>query len=101
METNIRNTRSRRLDLKVEKRDYVKKKPVFPSVNNELDLNTEDTIKLLNNKTVYNEESKAEVLKLMRSIRDFRNEWLTKESPSLTVILEKFKRFTDCEILVS
>jgi hypothetical protein len=37
----------------------------------------------------------------MRSIRDFRNEWLTKESPSLTVILEKFKRFTDCEILVS
>ena len=46
-------------------------------------------------------EKRKQISIKMKSIQEYRVNWITTEAPSLTEILDKFKRYTDCEFLVS
>ncbi len=101
LEAVIRNTRSRTKSLDIDKREYNKKK-ITEIATQLLDDDTiNGAINWLNNTSVHDEDKINQILLKMRSIRDYRVHWITTESPSLTEILDKFKRYVDCEILVS
>ena len=101
MEAVIRNTRSRTKSTEIEKRDYNKtgKKILMAAQLTDDDIN--GLINWLNNTTVHDDEKRKQILIKMKSIQEYRVNWITTEAPSLTEILDKFKRYTDCEFLVS
>jgi hypothetical protein len=101
LEAVVRNTRSRVKGLDIEKRDYKKKEKNTDVEKQAISDDIAGTINWLNNTTAHDEDKRNQILQKMRSIREYRMNWITTISPSLTEILNKFKRYIDCEILVS
>jgi hypothetical protein len=101
LEAVVRNTRSRVKGLDIEKRDYKKKEKNTDVEKQAISDDIAGTINWLNNTTAHDEDKRNQILQKMRSIREYRMNWIKTESPSLTEILNKFKRYIDCEILVS
>lgn len=100
LEHNIRNKRSRSKSIDIQKREYSKRIQEdvvsFDTASNEV----ENIINWLNN-TVNNEHSREQILLKMKSITEYRINWILAEMPTITEILSKFKRYLDCEILVN